>query len=97
MKLYSPEEAARYLDIAIASLAYYRRTGRISGIPVGGGSGYVYTEEELATFKAALDSGEARKRPGPKPRKKSKQADGDEPSVTMGQKYASRPLAECVA
>ncbi len=78
INLYPPEEAAAFLEVSTATLRYYRRNKRIAGIRVG--NGYVYTRAALEAFKRELDSGE-RPKPGPKPRKKSKQADGDPPSV----------------
>ncbi len=79
VKFYEPAEAAEFLGISKASLSYYRREGRVKGL--GTGNSTLYTESALRKFKHELETGEARRAPGPKPRKKSKQADGDEPSV----------------
>jgi len=77
IKLYTPEEAAEYVGVSVAVLAYYRRTGRIKGIKAG--NSHVYTESALNQFKQALESGEGRQKPGPKV-KKSGQASSDEDS-----------------
>ncbi len=66
-KFYTPSEAAKLLNVSVATLRYMRLTGRIEGTDLGNTT--VYTEEQIK--KADF----THRKPGPKSKDESSPCD----------------------